>query len=177
MMNKGLEVIEAARLFDLPSDQIGVLIHPQSVVHGLVYYADGSVLAQLGSPDMRVPIAHCLAWPGRIATAAPRLDLAGIGRLEFSEPDLEQFPALGLARAALQAGGGAPTILSAANEIAVAAFLQRQIGFLDIAAVVAEVLAALGAPAAEDLETVLELDLAARQLADTLCAARARSAA
>ena len=177
MMNKGLEVIEAARLFDLPSAQIGVLIHPQSVVHGLVYYADGSVLAQLGSPDMRVPIAHCLAWPARIATAAPRLDLAAVGRLEFSEPDLEQFPALGLARAALLAGGGAPTILSAANEIAVAAFLQRRIGFLDIAAIVADILAAIGAPAADDLETVLELDVAARRLAETLCDSRARSAA
>jgi 1-deoxy-D-xylulose-5-phosphate reductoisomerase len=177
MMNKGLEVIEAARLFDLPSARIGVLIHPQSVVHGLVYYQDGSVLAQLGSPDMRVPIAHCLAWPQRIATAAPRLDLAAVGRLEFSEPDLEQFPALRLARDALQAGGGAPTILSAANEVAVAAFLARRLGFLDIALVVADVLAALGAPDADDLATVMALDAEARRLAETVCRSRLANAA
>jgi 1-deoxy-D-xylulose-5-phosphate reductoisomerase len=177
MMNKGLEVIEAARLFDLPSARIGVLIHPQSVVHGLVYYQDGSVLAQLGSPDMRVPIAHCLAWPQRIATAAPRLDLAAVGRLEFSEPDLEQFPALRLARDALQAGGGAPTILSAANEVAVAAFLARRLGFLDIALVVADVLAALGAPDADDLATVMALDAEARRLAEAVCRSRLANAA
>ena len=177
MMNKGLEVIEAARLFDLPSARIGVLIHPQSVVHGLVYYQDGSVLAQLGSPDMRVPIAHCLAWPTRIATAAPRLDLAAVGRLEFSEPDLEQFPALRLARDALQAGGGAPTILSAANEVAVAAFLARRLGFLDIASVVADVLAAMGAPDADDLATVMALDAEARRQAATACLSRLANAA
>ncbi len=177
MMNKGLEVIEAARLFDLPSAQIGVLIHPQSVVHGLVYYQDGSVLAQLGSPDMRVPIAHCLAWPRRIATAAPRLDLASVGRLEFSEPDLDQFPALRLAREALQAGGGAPTILSAANEVAVAAFLARRLGFLDIVSVVADVLAAMGAPDADDLATVVALDAEARRLAEAVCLSRLPNAA
>ena len=177
MMNKGLEVIEAARLFDLPSERIGVLIHPQSVVHGLVYYQDGSVLAQLGSPDMRVPIAHCLAWPRRIATAAPRLDLASVGRLEFSEPDLLQFPALRLARDALQAGGGAPTILSAANEVAVAAFLARRLGFLDIASVVAEVLAAMGAPEADDLANVVALDAEARRLAEAVCLSRLPNAA
>jgi len=125
MMNKGLEVIEAARLFGLDDTRIGVLIHPQSVIHGLVYYHDGSVMAQLGAPDMRIPIAHCLAWPERIATASPRLDLAAIARLDFSTPDLVQFPALRLAREALVAGGGAPAILNAANEVAVAAFLQR----------------------------------------------------
>ena len=177
MMNKGLEVIEAARLFDLPSARIGVLIHPQSVVHGLVYYQDGSVLAQLGSPDMRVPIAHCLAWPQRIATSAPRLDLAAIGRLEFSEPDLDQFPALRLARDALQAGGGAPTILSAANEVAVAAFLERRLGFLDIAAVVAEVLAAMGQTEADDLATVIAHDTEARRLAANVCVKRFANAA
>ena len=177
MMNKGLEVIEAARLFDLPSERIGVLIHPQSVVHGLVYYQDGSVLAQLGSPDMRVPIAHCLAWPRRIATAAPRLDLASVGRLEFSDPDLLQFPALRLARDALQAGGGAPTILSAANEVAVAAFLARRLGFLDIASVVAEVLAAMGAPEADDLANVVALDAEARRLAEAVCLSRLPNAA
>ena len=177
MMNKGLELIEAARLFDLPSARIGVLIHPQSVVHGLVYYADGSVLAQLGSPDMRVPIAHTLAWPARIATAAPRLDLARVGRLEFAAPDLDQFPALRLARDALQAGAGAPTILSAANEIAVAAFLQRQIGFLAIAAVVEEVLAAIGARCADTLDAVIALDAEARGAALAACQRRARNAA
>lgn len=177
MMNKGLEVIEAARLFDLPSVQIGVLIHPQSVVHGLVYYADGSVLAQLGSPDMRVPIAHTLAWPTRIATAAPKLDLAAVGRLEFSEPDLTQFPALRLAREALQAGGGAPTILNAANEIAVEAFLQRQIRFLDIVGVVGEVVEAMGVRTADDLEQVVALDAEARRAAVGACDRRARHVA
>jgi 1-deoxy-D-xylulose-5-phosphate reductoisomerase len=177
LMNKGLEVIEAARLFDLDSERIGVLVHPQSVVHGLVYYQDGSVLAQLGSPDMRVPIAHTLAWPGRIATAARRLDLAAVGRLEFAEPDLQRFPALRLAREALQAGGGAPTILSAANEVAVAAFLQRRLGFLDIADSVAAVLDALGPQPADSLEQVVALDARARAEATTVCLRRARPAA
>ncbi len=177
MMNKGLELIEAARLFGLESDEIGVLIHPQSVIHGLVHYRDGSVLAQLGSPDMRVPIAHTLAWPGRIATAAPRLDLAALGRLEFAEPDLDRFPSLRLARHALQSGGGMPTILSAANEVAVEAFLQRRIGFLDIAAVVELVLRDMGITAAETLAAVLELDLAARAIATGRCAEISLSAA
>jgi len=162
MMNKALEVIEAARLFDLASEQIEVLVHPQSVIHGLVHYCDGSVLAQLGSPDMRVPIAHTLAWPGRIATHAPRLDLAAIARLEFAAPDPERFPALRLAREALEAGGGASAIMSAANEVAVEAFLGRRIGFLDIAAIVERVMRALGAPPADTLEAVLALDAAAR---------------
>jgi 1-deoxy-D-xylulose-5-phosphate reductoisomerase len=177
LMNKGLEVIEAARLFGLDSARIGVLVHPQSVVHGLVYYQDGSVLAQLGSPDMRVPIAHTLAWPRRIATAAPRLDLASVARLDFTEPDLARFPALRLAREALQAGGGAPTILSAANEVAVAAFLQQRLGFLDIADSVAAVLDTLGAPPADSLEQVLALDARARAEAAAACLRRARSAA
>ena len=177
LMNKGLELIEAARLFDLASEKIGVLVHPQSVVHGLVYYRDGSVLAQLGSPDMRVPIAHTLAWPGRIATPARRLDLAALARLEFAEPDIVRFPALRLAREALQAGGGAPTILSAANEVAVEAFLQRRIGFLDIAAVVEMVIDEMGAPSAASLDAVLELDAAARVAARGYCLKRSRSAA
>jgi 1-deoxy-D-xylulose-5-phosphate reductoisomerase len=177
MMNKGLELIEAARLFNLPSERIGVLIHPQSVVHGLAYYSDGSVLAQLGSPDMRVPIAHTLAWPARIATAARRLDLASVGRLEFAEPDLDRFPALTLARDALQAGGGAPTILSAANEIAVEAFLARRIGFLDIADTVARVLDELGSRTADTLDEVLYLDQLARTAATRACAAVERAAA
>ncbi|MDE8347784.1 MAG: 1-deoxy-D-xylulose-5-phosphate reductoisomerase, partial [Acidocella sp.] len=132
MMNKALEVIEAARLFSLNSAQIEVLVHPQSVIHGMVHYSDGSVMAQLGAPDMRIPIAHALAWPARVATAAPRLDLAAIARLEFSRPDEQRFPALRLAREVLAAGAGAPAIFNAANEIAVAAFLDRRIGFLDI---------------------------------------------
>lgn len=169
MMNKGLELIEAARLFAMPNEKIGVLFHPQSVVHSMVCYADGSVIAQLGSPDMRVPIAHCLAWPERIVTNSPRLDLAAVGRLEFFEPDNERFPALGLARAALQAGGGAPTILSAANEVAVAAFLGRRIGFLDIAGTVARVLDRLGPRRADSLDDVVALDSEARAVAEQCC--------
>jgi 1-deoxy-D-xylulose-5-phosphate reductoisomerase len=173
MMNKGLEVIEAARLFGLHEARIGVLIHPQSVIHGLVYYHDGSVLAQLGSPDMRIPIAHTLAWPERIATLSPRLDLATVGRLEFTTPDLEQFPALRLARDALIAGGGAPAILNAANEVAVAAFLQREIGFLDIVGTVARVLDIMGTPPADTLDDVYALDATARRHALGFTTARA----
>ena len=173
LMNKGLELIEAARLFDLDESRIEVLVHPQSVVHGMVQYADGSVLAQLGAPDMRVPIAHTLAWPGRITTPARRLDLAAIGRLEFSEPDVTRFPALRLAREVLRAGGGAPSILNAANEVAVDAFLGRRIGFLDIAATVAHVLDELGTHAADTLEAVMALDGMARRAAERVTAARA----
>jgi len=165
MFNKCLEIIEAARLFSLESGRIEVLIHPQSVIHGMVYFSDGSVLAQLGTPDMRIPIAHTLAWPRRIATTAPRLDLAAIAKLEFSVPDEAQFPALRLAREVLAAGAGASTVLNAANEIAVAAYLAKKIGFLDIAAIVEDVLATLGAPAVPDLETVLAVDAAARRTA------------
>jgi 1-deoxy-D-xylulose-5-phosphate reductoisomerase len=173
MMNKGLEVIEAARLFSLSSAQIEVLVHPQSVIHGMVCYADGSVLAQLGAPDMRIPIAHTLAWPARIATAAPRLDLAAIARLEFAAPDEIRFPALRLAREALVAGAGAPTVLNAANEIAVAAFLERSIGFLDIAGIADAVLQQFGAPPVPDLAAVLALDEAARGAARLLTTAKA----
>ncbi|HEY3846413.1 MAG TPA: 1-deoxy-D-xylulose-5-phosphate reductoisomerase [Acetobacteraceae bacterium] len=173
MMNKGLEVIEAARLFGLPTDAIGVLVHPQSIVHGMVCYRDGSVLAQLGSPDMRIPIAHTLAWPGRIATPSPRLDLAAVARLDFLEPDLVRFPSLRLARETLVAGGGAPAILNAANEIAVEAFLQRKIGFLDIAGTVAQVLDMLGTPPADTLDEVIALDQHARRAADRFATARA----
>jgi 1-deoxy-D-xylulose-5-phosphate reductoisomerase len=173
LMNKGLELIEAARLFNMNEAAIGVLVHPQSVVHGLVHFTDGSVLAQLGAPDMRVPIAHTLAWPARMATQAPRLDLARVARLEFAEPDVVRFPALRLAREALRAGGGAPTILSAANEVAVEAFLQRRIGFLGIAATVERVLEIMGAPPADTLETVWAIDAEARRHAVTACAARA----
>jgi 1-deoxy-D-xylulose-5-phosphate reductoisomerase len=173
MMNKGLEVIEAARLFNLNEAMIGVLVHPQSVIHGLVYYQDGSVLAQLGSPDMRIPIAHTLAWPRRMATVSRRLDLAAVGKLEFSAPDFVRFPALRIAREALQAGGGTPTILNAANEIAVEAFLQRRIGFLDIAETVARVLEQLGTPRADTLDDVIGLDASARRTAHSLMPARA----
>ncbi len=177
MMNKGLEVIEAARLFAMDNSMIDVLIHPQSTVHGLVCYSDGSVLAQLGSPDMRVPIAHTLAWPGRIATASPRLDLAALGKLEFSQPDLERFPGLRLAREALQAGGGVPTLMSAANEVAVEAFLQRRIGFLDIASVVEQVILDMGNCSADSLEQVIEIDRIAREKALTACGTRRSHAA
>ena len=173
MFNKGLEVIEAARLFNLPSGQIDVLVHPQSIIHGMVYYADGSVLAQLGSPDMRVPIAHALAWPSRIGTQAPRLDLVAAAKLEFHAPDEVRFPALRLAREALTAGHGAPTVLNAANEVAVAAFLERQIGFLDIARIVETVMAKLGAPPVDDLAAVLALDHTARTAATALASAKA----
>lgn len=177
MMNKGLELIEAARLFGLPSAAIAVLVHPQSVIHGMVHYRDGSVLAQLGSPDMRVPIAHTLAWPRRLATPARRLDLAALGRLEFEAPDPVRFPALRLAREALEAGGGAPCVLNAANEVAVAAYLEGRLGFLDIAAVVDHVLDVMGGGDAETLEAVLELDARARMLAAHACGGRDRPAA
>jgi 1-deoxy-D-xylulose-5-phosphate reductoisomerase len=173
MMNKGLELIEAARLFGLAETAIEVLVHPQSIIHGMVHYHDGSVLAQLGSPDMRIPIAHALAWPRRMATVSPRLDLAQVSRLDFAAPDLIRFPALRLAREALQAAGGAPTILNAANEIAVAAFLQRQIGFLDIVDVVDRVLQQLGTRPAELLEDVIALDETARRSARRFIPARA----
>ena len=169
MMNKGLELIEAARLFPVPEDRIEVLVHPQSIVHGLVHYADGSVLAQLGTPDMRTPIAHALAWPDRMpvdaAAARPGARSAG---WSSSPPDPVRFPALRLAREALQAGQGAPTILNAANEVAVALFLDRRLGFLDIAAVVEETLAALGnAARSPALDAVLALDAEARRTAAT----------
>lgn len=173
MFNKGLEVIEAARLFNLPSEKIEVLGHPQSVIHGMVCYTDGSVLAQLGSPDMRIPIAHTLAWPQRLATNVKRLDLVQASKLEFFAPDETRFPALRLAREALQAGAGAPAVLNAANEVAVAAFLERKIGFLEIAGVVEAVMQKLGAPALPDLESVLAVDAAARAQASALVTAKA----
>ena len=136
LMNKGLELIEAQHLFALAPDQLDVLVHPQSIVHGLVEFRDGSVIAQLGSPDMRIPISHCLAWPVRMATPAPRLDLAQVATLTFEAPDTERFPALATARRALAAGGAAPTILNAANEVAVREFLDRRLGFCEIATLV-----------------------------------------
>ncbi|WP_431858810.1 1-deoxy-D-xylulose-5-phosphate reductoisomerase [Azospirillum sp.] len=165
LMNKGLELIEARFLFDMPEDRIDVLVHPQSVIHSMVEYVDGSVLAQLGTPDMRIPIAYTLAWPDRMETPAQRLDLSKARELTFEEPDLERFPALRLARAALQSGGGAPTILSAANEVAVEAFLDRRIGFLDIERVVEATLEALPHQRLGDLEAVRATDAQARRVA------------
>jgi 1-deoxy-D-xylulose-5-phosphate reductoisomerase len=173
LFNKGLEVIEAARLFDLQEAEIEVLVHPQSVVHGMVCYRDGSVLAQLGAPDMRIPIAHALAWPARLSTSSPRLDLATVGRLEFAPPDEARFPALRLARAALRAGGGAAAVLNAANEVAVEAFLKGRIGFLDIAGIVEEVIDRHGGREAATLPAVVALDADARRSAEGLAAARA----
>ncbi|HEY7663276.1 MAG TPA: 1-deoxy-D-xylulose-5-phosphate reductoisomerase [Xanthobacteraceae bacterium] len=140
LMNKGLELIEAHHLFALSPDQIDILVHPQSIVHSLVEFCDGSLIAQLGTPDMRIPIAYCLAWPERMASEAPRLDLARAATLTFQEPDLERFPALRLARQALEAGGAAPTVLNAANEVAVAEFLARRLNFAGISALVEAVL-------------------------------------
>jgi 1-deoxy-D-xylulose-5-phosphate reductoisomerase len=158
LMNKGLEVIEAFHLFALKPDEIDVLVHPQSIIHGLVEFRDGSLIAQLGSPDMRIPIAHCLAWPDeRLAGPAPRLDLARASTLTFEEPDLARFPALRLARWALDAGGGAPTVLNAANEVAVEEFLGRRLGFAGIAALVEATLeAAVGADLTREPESVDE---------------------
>ncbi|WP_027135352.1 1-deoxy-D-xylulose-5-phosphate reductoisomerase [Geminicoccus roseus] len=165
MINKGLELIEAHQLFGLPDDRLDVLVHPQSVVHGMVHYRDGSVIAQLGCSDMRVPIAYCLGHPARLPSSVPRLDLARLATLTFQAPDHERFPALPLARACLRAGGAAPTILNAADEVAVAAFLDRRIGFLDIVAVIEEVLAGSDAGAPADLDAVYAIDAEARRAA------------
>lgn len=169
LMNKGLELIEAALLFGMPENKIDVLVHPQSVIHSLVAYQDGSVLAQLGAADMRIPIAHALAWPARLVTSAPRLDLAAIAKLDFEVPDLERFPALNLARCALQKKGAAPTILNAANEVAVQAFLDRNVSFPEIAAIVSETMdeaCRLGMDAAlGDLDDVYAADEAGRSIA------------
>jgi 1-deoxy-D-xylulose-5-phosphate reductoisomerase len=166
MMNKGLELIEADRLFPVAASQIEIILHRQSVIHSLVEYIDGSVLAQLGPPDMRTPIAHTLAWPDRMTTPMAPLDLVAIGRLDFEEPDPVRFPALRLAREALDAGGASPAILNAANEVAVAAFLAGRIGFLEIAAIVADTLSCYDPPAPETLDAVLAIDAEARALAD-----------
>jgi 1-deoxy-D-xylulose-5-phosphate reductoisomerase len=166
MMNKGLEVIEAHWLFGATPEQIEVLIHPESVVHSMVEYADGSVIAQLGNPDMRTPIAQALAFPDRIEAGVERLDLARIGQLGFEQPDLERFPALRLAYQALRAGGTAPAILNAANEVAVAAFLERRTSFLGMTAVIEETLRSTAATPLATLEDVLAADMAARSHAD-----------
>lgn len=165
MMNKGLELIEAYHLFPVRVEQLDVIVHRQSVIHSMVEYVDGSVLAQLGSPDMRVPIAHALAWPRRMETPCQRLDLATIGRLDFEAPDYVRFPCLKLAREALAAGGARPAILNAANEVAVAAFLNGRIGFLEIAAIVADTLDRYSPAAPDTLDQVLAIDAEARILA------------
>jgi len=162
MMNKGLELIEAARLFPVPQERIEIVVHRQSVIHSMVEYVDGSMLAQLGPSDMRVPIAHTLAWPDRMATPMAPLDLVALGRLDFEAPDPERFPALRLAREALVAGGARPAILNAANEIAVAAFLDGRVGFLEIAAIVADTLDRYDPPAPDTLDAVLAIDAEAR---------------
>ncbi|WP_109478636.1 1-deoxy-D-xylulose-5-phosphate reductoisomerase [Paraburkholderia sp. C35] len=165
MMNKGLEVIEAHYLFNLPGDRIEVLIHPQSVIHSLVSYADGSVLAQLGNPDMRTPIAHALAFPDRVDSGVAQLDLVQVAQLSFEKPDYTRFPCLALAMQALAAGGIASAALNAANEIAVDAFLSRRIGFMAIAQVVDDVLNALPNREASSLADVVDADAAARRAA------------
>jgi 1-deoxy-D-xylulose-5-phosphate reductoisomerase len=166
LMNKGLELIEAHHLFPIGADRFEILVHPQSVVHSLVEYVDGSVLAQLGTPDMRTPIAHTLAWPERMETPCARLDLAAIGRLDFEAPDPERFPALDLARAALIDGGARPAILNAANEAAVAAFLGGRIGFLDIVFIVGKVMDRYDPPAPASIEDVIAIDAHARTIAE-----------
>ncbi len=168
MMNKGLELIEAYHLFPVDEDQLEVVIHPQSVVHSLVTYVDGSTLAQFGSPDMRTPIAYALSWPIRMAAPSPRLDLVKLGQLTFEAPDSKRFPALALARDALQAGGAAPTIMNAANEIAVGAFLANRIGFLDIAHTVARTMERVTCGPLRSLADVREIDTEARAVAESL---------
>jgi 1-deoxy-D-xylulose-5-phosphate reductoisomerase len=179
MMNKGLELIEAYHLFQLPLERVEIVVHPQSIVHGAVVYRDGSVLAQLGSPDMRTPIAYALAWPDRIETPAKRLDLAAVGRLTFEAPDEHRFPALRVAREALVCGGGCPTVLNAANETAVRAFLDGLIGFLDIVETVERTLEAIPGGRLESLDDVYNFDTTARETAASLSGLRnsARSAA
>jgi 1-deoxy-D-xylulose-5-phosphate reductoisomerase len=175
MMNKGLEVIEAHWLFGAPADLIEVVIHPQSVIHSMVSYVDGSVLAQLGNPDMRTPIAHALAFPERIASGVAQLDLTTMAALEFHAPSLERFPCLGLAFDALRAGGTAPALLNAANEVAVQAFLDRRIGFRDIDRVVRRVMDEEAHGAASSIEAVLAQDAHARLAAGRIVDALARS--
>jgi 1-deoxy-D-xylulose-5-phosphate reductoisomerase len=171
MMNKGLEVIEAAYLFAMPPERVDVLVHPQSIVHSLVEYADGSTLAQLGPPDMKAPIACAFAWPDRLPWPAQKLDLARVGSLSFEDPDYERFPALRIAKLALAEGGAAPAAMNAADEIAVAAFLDRRIGFLDIASVVEETLARLDrasqlkSPHNDPVESARTTDATARRVA------------
>ena len=170
MMNKGLELIEAFHLFPVRADQIDIVVHPQSVIHSMVAYADGSILAQMGTPDMRTPIAYALGWPNRMAAPAPRLAWDRVGALTFEAPDENRFPALRLAREALQAGGSAPTILNAANEVAVHSFLENRIGFLGIAEIVEDTLARISTQRLDSLADVAHTDHAAREVARQLIA-------
>jgi 1-deoxy-D-xylulose-5-phosphate reductoisomerase len=170
MMNKGLEVIEAHWLFGAPADLIEVVIHPQSVIHSMVSYCDGSVLAQLGNPDMRTPIAHALAYPERIDSGVAQLDITQIGTLQFEKPDFARFPCLALAFEALRAGGTAPALLNAANEVAVQAFLETRIGFRDIDRVIARVMHENEHGAASSIDAVMAQDAAARRAAETIIA-------
>jgi 1-deoxy-D-xylulose-5-phosphate reductoisomerase len=167
-MNKGLEVIEATLLFGLPESQVEVVVHPQSLVHSLVEYVDGSLLAQLGAPDMRTPIAQALAWPERVASGVQSLDMTQIGRLDFEPPDHVRFPGLGLARTAARAGGTAPAVLNAANEVAVQAFLDQRLNFTGIATVIDQVLQRFESSPVRALGDVLDADAAARRLAGAL---------
>ncbi|WP_292023324.1 MULTISPECIES: 1-deoxy-D-xylulose-5-phosphate reductoisomerase [unclassified Brevundimonas] len=181
MANKGLEMIEAAYLFDMPQDRIDVVVHPESIIHSLVEYVDGSTLAQMGQPDMRTPIACALAWPDRIAWPAPQLDLALLGRLTFEAPDLARFPALDLARQALKAGGAAPAVFNAANEVAAFAFLDRKLAFLNIAAVVAETLeratkAGMVFGSGDACSAALSVDAEVRLMAGSIIAGLANAA-
>ncbi len=173
MANKGLEMIEAAYLFDTPSARIDVVVHPESIIHSMVEYVDGSTLAQMGPPDMKTPIACALAWPDRIAWPAPRLDLAALGRLTFEAPDTRRFPQLRLAREALEAGGAAPIVFNAANEVAAMAFLDRRLGFLNIAAVVADTLSRMTASGVDSgsesvCDAALAVDAEARRMAESI---------
>ena len=172
LMNKGLEIIEAHWLFAAPPEQIEVVVHPQSVIHSMVEYMDGSVLAQLGHPDMRTPIAHALAWPQRLASGATFLDFTQLSKLEFQAPDFGRFPGLQLAFAALETGGTAPAILNAANEIAVQAFLERRVRFTAIPAVVEWALERVAVSVVETLTTILAADAAARMAANEWIATR-----
>lgn len=173
MMNKGLELIEAHHLFPVGHDAIDILVHPQSVIHSLVEYQDRSTIAQLGAPDMRIPIASALAWPVRMETPCAALDLAQIGKLEFEAPDMERFPALRLARAAISEGGGRPAQLNAANEVAVAAFLHKRVGFLDIAAIVEAVLERYRPATPATLADIYAVDEEARRVAATMVESKA----
>jgi 1-deoxy-D-xylulose-5-phosphate reductoisomerase len=173
-MNKGLEVIEAHHLFGFAADAIEVVVHPQSVIHSLVDYVDGSVLAQLGNPDMRTALAHGLAWPERIDSGVAPLDLAALARFDFEKPDLEAFPCLRLAYDALRAGGSAPATVNAANEVAVEAFLAGRLPFLGIPALVEATLSALPAEPADSLDVLLGVDARARRRATEICGTMAR---
>jgi len=168
MMNKGLEMIEACLLFNMEPEQIQIVIHPQSVIHSMVDYVDGTVLAQMGNPDMRIPIAHSLAWPERFDSGAEPLNIFNVGRMDFEEPNFERFPCLRLAYQAIYAGGIMPTVLNAANEIAVDAFLNERIRFTDIPIVIEQCMAAFTVKPADTLEIILDIDQQARQVANQI---------